>query len=263
MTSLFEKFGTKFGTAVDKLMNKAPFSSLADELNKLDSTLQNGIQTFTATGDKAKKPRAEMVKEDLKKRMEMNKEKKQKFSSCEDPKSVIEAVNCARTNTTSGFSAVDDSTTTVDPSVADDKQKIKELEAKTQEFIKKDTSLTWNGGEANRLRHVRWANQVVEPTTSTGPISYKDAILAQPMPVLSPLRGTNQPQGIRAIADANAGITTQYYDPKYALAAAIPANISSGSLDYTQKATIAGKENNSSTGQQAAGASSNFMAKFM
>lgn len=147
-----------------------------------------------------------------------------------------------------------------DNSAEMDKQKIKEMEEKTKDYIKKDTSISWNGGSSNRLRKIRWANQPIEPPTSKGPISYQDAILAQPMPVLSPLRGTNQPQGIRAIADANAGYNTQYYDPKYVLQTAIPANISSGSLDYTQKATVAGKTNTNT--QQTTGTSS-FAAKFM
>jgi hypothetical protein len=160
-----------------------------------------------------------------------------------------------------------------------DKQKIKEMEAKTQEYIKKDQSLAWSAGSSNKNRHIRWADKTnkmnQDPTItddwhntvsksrapSTGPISYQDAILSQPMPVLSPLRGTNQPQGIRAIADANAGYNTQYYDPNYALAAAIPANISSGSLDYTQKATVADK--NVPSGQQTAGSTSTFLSKFM
>jgi hypothetical protein len=144
----------------------------------------------------------------------------------------------------------------------DEKQKMKEMEDKMKDYIKKDTSISWNGGSNDRLRKVRWANQPIEPSTSTGPISYQDAILAQPMPVLSPLRGSNQPQGIRAIADANAGFNPQYYDPKYVLQTAIPANVSAGSLDYTQKATVVPK-GGSSSAPSTSGTTSSFMSKFM
>jgi hypothetical protein len=268
MTSLFQRIGSKFGNAVDAFMSKSGFAvDLSTELQKIEETIVSstteaftvGKKKFSAKDDKKGKrpPPPPSPPMGAGNKPKPASPKKEKFGSCDDPQSVMEGVECARKQQ---FSAVDDSAATA-ATTEDEKQKMKELEAKTQEYIKKDTSLSWNGGEANRLRHVRWANQVVEPSTSSGPISYKDAILAQPMPVLSPLRGMNQPQGIRAIADANAGISTQYYDPKLALAAAIPANISSAGLDYTQKATIAGKDESNTAAT--AGASSTFMAKFM
>lgn len=257
MESLIETLGSTFGSAIDGLMSKSTFAvDLSTELQKIEQSIIDSTTEAFTVGKRSPF--------------------KKSFGNCDEPGSLVEGIQCAKK-----FTAVNDSSTataaattaaaatttaaattaaTADSTTTEDeKQKIKELEAKTKDYIKKDTSLTWNGGDSSRMRHVRWANQVVEPSTSSGPISYKDAILAQPLPVLSPLRGTNQPQGIRAIADANAGYNPQRYDPKYTIQAAIPANISSGSLDYTQKATIAGSNNNATT----ADTSSTFMAKFM
>jgi hypothetical protein len=228
MTSLFSKIGSKFGTCVDSFMSKSGFGSLADELKKIDEVFVPPVtstSTFTAIP-----------------------------SNCENLPTLQQTMDCV--NKTSSFSAVEGETTTEE----DQKQKIKELEAKTKDYIAKDASLSWAGGNNERMKRVRWTNQMVPENATNTPISYKDAILEQPMPMLSPLRGTNQPQGIRAIADADAGRSTQYYDPTKAIGVAIPANIGAGGLDYTQKATIAGKEDKTGTASEV---SSTFMSKFM
>ncbi len=241
MTSLFQKVGSKFGTCVDSFMSKSGFTAISDELANIQQSLIPESAPSKTENFSAKKS-------------------SEKFTSCEKPENAMEALTCA----TSKFSAVDDSTSTAVAAATteeeDQKQKMKELEAKTKDYIAKDASLAWAGGSNDRLRHVRWANQVVEAPTSKGPISYQDSILSQPLPVLSPLRGTNQPQGIRAIADADAGRSMSYYDPTKAIGVALPTNVSSSnSLDSSVKVNVAGKESTSNT----TGTTSSFMAKFM
>ena len=102
-----------------------------------------------------------------------------------------------------------------------------------------DEDLSWTGGSNSRLRKVRWQRDNSAAGPKNQAITYQEAILSQPVPLLSPLRGTNQPQGIRAIMDADAGRPTTYYDPAYTVPVAIPSNISSGSLDSDVQTVVA------------------------
>lgn len=70
------------------------------------------------------------------------------------------------------------------------------------------------------------------PQAPPAPITYQQAILSQPMPVLSPLRGTSAPQGIRAISDALMGKSMTTYNPAApTLEPPIPSTVSAGSLN--------------------------------
>jgi hypothetical protein len=113
----------------------------------------------------------------------------------------------------------------------------------------------WAAGAWAIERKKTWHGNVDEDVqVPNGPVSYQQAILTQPMPVLSPLRGTNSPQGIRAIVDASSGTTTTSYDPNLPpLPVAIPTNASAGSLDASVKVNVAAVNN---------GATSSFAAMF-
>lgn len=104
-------------------------------------------------------------------------------------------------------------------------------------------TISWNRGSYNKLRRIKWADAQKNETQNTSdpkkPISYQEAILAQPRPMLSPIRGTSQPQGIRAIMDASAGRTMSTYNPDMpAISVPIPSNANAGSLDSEVRVNI-------------------------
>jgi hypothetical protein len=70
-------------------------------------------------------------------------------------------------------------------------------------------------------------------------LSYQEAILRQSLPVLSPIRGTNQQQGVYGITDAISGTTLITYDPNIRPAEQnVPTNVSSGSTNASAKIHI-------------------------
>lgn len=117
--------------------------------------------------------------------------------------------------------------------------------------------LKWNGGSWEEKRRETWSGQAERNLPGGGPVTYQQAILAQPMPVLSPLRGTNSPQGVRAIVDASVGTTTASFNPALGTpGVAIPSNATAGSLDASIKVNV------TNTPAPAAGVTSSFAAMF-
>lgn len=124
----------------------------------------------------------------------------------------------------------------------------------------------WSRGSSNRLRKARWAEQSAANAGEVpkAPLTYQEAILKQPLPVLSPLRGSNQPQGVQAITDAAAGRSMVTYNPNAPpLAVAIPSNVTSGSLDADVKVNVVRSDPAVSVSSVAASATkSGFAAMF-
>lgn len=117
--------------------------------------------------------------------------------------------------------------------------------------------LKWHGGSWEEKRRETWSGQAERNLPGGGPVTYQQAILAQPMPVLSPLRGTNTPQGVRAIVDASVGTTTASFNPALGTpGVAIPSNATAGSLDASIKVNV------TNTPAPAAGVTSSFAAMF-
>ncbi len=97
----------------------------------------------------------------------------------------------------------------------------------------------WQGRDWEHRRRETWSGQAERKLPGGGPVTYQQAILAQPMPVLSPLRGTNTPQGVRAIVDASVGTTTASFNPALGTpGVAIPSNATAGSLDASIKVNV-------------------------
>jgi hypothetical protein len=118
--------------------------------------------------------------------------------------------------------------------------------------------LTWQGRSWEDRRRETWSGQAERNVVGGGPVTYQQAILAQPMPMLSPLRGTNTPQGVRAIVDASVGTTTATFNPALGTpGVAIPSNATAGSLDASIKVNV-----QNTGGAPAGGVSSTFAAMF-
>lgn len=99
--------------------------------------------------------------------------------------------------------------------------------------------MKWQGRNWDDRRRETWSGQAERNVAGGGPVTYQQAILAQPMPVLSPLRGTNTPQGVRAIVDASVGTTTASFNPALGTpGVAIPSNATAGSLDASIKVNV-------------------------
>jgi hypothetical protein len=99
--------------------------------------------------------------------------------------------------------------------------------------------LNWQGRTWEDRRRETWSGQAERNVVGGGPVTYQQAILAQPMPMLSPLRGSNTPQGARAIVDASIGTTTASFNPALGTpGVAIPSNATAGSLDASIKVNI-------------------------
>ncbi len=76
-------------------------------------------------------------------------------------------------------------------------------------------------------------------TVSSPEISYQEAILRQNRPVLSPLRGTNQQQGVYGITDAVSGTSMIVYDPNAKpVEQNIPSNVTAGSTNANAKINV-------------------------
>ncbi len=143
-----------------------------------------------------------------------------------------------------------------------DKEKQRELEAAYNKAAQEAEKIRWNAGAWDRVKRgpiqvltgdresgfrgratrETWSGQADGGmSTSEGPVTYQQAIMAQPMPVLSPLRGTNQAQGVGAIVDAIAGSTPNSYNPALGTPElAIPSNATAGSMDASVKVNIVG-----------------------
>jgi hypothetical protein len=140
-----------------------------------------------------------------------------------------------------------------DAEVTDDQARMRLREAAFRKAAQEAESGKWNSGSWDRVRKNTWSGQAERGQQAlSAPATYQQAILSQPIPMLSPLRGTNQPQGVRAIVDATMGTTTTTYNPNLpSLAVAIPSNATAGSLAADVKVNIVG-----------GGSTSNFAALF-
>ncbi len=99
--------------------------------------------------------------------------------------------------------------------------------------------LTWQGRSWEDRRRETWSGQAERNLVGGGPVTYQQAILSQPVPMLSPLRGSNTPQGVRAIVDASVGTTTASFNPALGTpGVAIPSNATAGSLDASIKVNV-------------------------
>lgn len=161
-----------------------------------------------------------------------------------------------------------------------DAEKQRELEAAYNKAAQEAEKIRWNAGTWDRVKRGpiqvltgdrntgyrgratrnTWSGQAEsDMTASEGPVTYQQAIMAQPMPVLSPLRGVNQAQGVGAIVDAIAGSTPNSYNPALGTPElAIPSNATSGSMDASVGVNIVG----GTAPGSAATTSSSFMSLF-
>jgi len=115
----------------------------------------------------------------------------------------------------------------------------RQREAEFRKAAAEAEKLKWHGGSWEEKRRETWSGQAERNLPGGGPVTYQQAILAQPMPVLSPLRGTNSPQGVRAIVDASVGTTTASFNPALGTpGVAIPSNATAGSLDASIKVNV-------------------------
>jgi hypothetical protein len=108
---------------------------------------------------------------------------------------------------------------------------------------------SWSGRSYSRVgmdnQKKRMAQKPERPPST--PMSYQQAILNQPMPMLSPLRGSSAPQGIRAISDALLGTTMTTYNPALpALSPPVPSTVSAGSLNAQVQVRTPGSEDTTS-----------------
>ncbi len=153
------------------------------------------------------------------------------------------------------FAAVGDAPAAPTP----DEQELKrQREAAFRKAAAEAEKLTWQGRDWEHRRRETWSGQAERNLVGGGPVTYQQAILAQPMPMLSPLRGTNTPQGVRAIVDASVGTTTATFNPALGTpGVAIPSNATAGSLDASIKVNV-----QNTGGAPAAGVTSTFAAMF-
>jgi hypothetical protein len=151
------------------------------------------------------------------------------------------------------FAAVQNFTAAEDPEVK------RQREAAFRKAAEEAEKLKWHGRNWEDKRRETWSGQAERNLPGGGPVTYQQAILAQPMPVLSPLRGTNSPQGTRAIVDAAIGTTTASFNPALGTpGVAIPSNATAGSLDASVKVNVT----NTPAAMPAGNVSSTFAAMF-
>lgn len=132
----------------------------------------------------------------------------------------------------------------------------RQREAAFRQAAAEAEKLNWGGRDWEHRRRETWSGQAERNLPGGGPVTYQQAILAQPMPMLSPLRGTNSPQGVRAIVDASVGTTTATFNPALGTpGVAIPSNATAGSLDASIKVNVA-------NAPAAGGVTSSFAAMF-
>lgn len=142
---------------------------------------------------------------------------------------------------------------------AEDPEVKRQREAAFRKAADEAEKLKWHGGSWEEKRRDTWSGQAERNLPGGGPVTYQQAILAQPMPVLSPLRGTNTPQGVRAIVDASVGTTTASFNPALGTpGVAIPSNATAGSLDASIKVNVT----NTPAAAPAGNVSSSFAAMF-
>lgn len=142
---------------------------------------------------------------------------------------------------------------------AEDIEVKRQREAAFRKAAEEAEKLKWQGGSWEEKRRDTWSGQAERNLPGGGPVTYQQAILAQPMPVLSPLRGSNSPQGTRAIVDAAIGTTTASFNPALGTpGVAIPSNATAGSLDASIKVNVT----NAPTAMPAGNVSSSFAAMF-
>lgn len=142
---------------------------------------------------------------------------------------------------------------------AEDIEVKRQREAAFRQAAAEAEKLKWQGGSWEEKRRDTWSGQAERNLPGGGPVTYQQAILAQPMPVLSPLRGSNSPQGTRAIVDAAIGTTTASFNPALGTpGVAIPSNATAGSLDASIKVNVT----NTPTAMPAGNVSSSFAAMF-
>lgn len=142
---------------------------------------------------------------------------------------------------------------------AEDAEVKRQREAAFRKAAEEAEKQKWQGGSWEEKRRDTWSGQAERNLPGGGPVTYQQAILAQPMPVLSPLRGTNSPQGTRAIVDASIGTTTASFNPALGTpGVAIPSNATAGSLDASIKVNVT----NTPAAAPAGNVSSSFAAMF-
>jgi hypothetical protein len=243
LPNIIEKVGDVAGAAADAVSGVV-FKSFA------------AVKTFAAKANPAKKEKPAAEKKPAAaaaKKPAAAAKKASKFGTfCAEPN----PANCQKFGTfcaepnpadcKSNFGAVGDE------EVTDEQARMRLREAAFRKAAEEAESGKWNSGTWDRVRKDAWSGQAERNLpASSGPVTYQQAILTQPIPMLSPLRGTNQPQGIRAIVDATTGTTTTTYNPSLpALAVAIPSNATAGSLAADVKVNVVG------------GGASNFAALF-
>ncbi len=234
LPNIIEKVGDVAGAAADAVSGVV-FKSFA------------AVKTFAAKANPAKKEKpaaAEKKPAAAAKKPAAAAKKASKFGTfCAEPN----PANCQKFGTfcaepnpadcKSNFGAVDDSVT--DANAAD---AMRLREAAFRKAAEEAESGKWNSGSWERVRRDTWSGQAERDLpASSGPVTYQQAILSQPIPMLSPIRGTNQPQGVRAIVDATTGTTTTTYNPSLPpLAVAIPSNATAGSLSADVKVNVVG-----------------------
>lgn len=142
---------------------------------------------------------------------------------------------------------------------AEDPEVKRQREAAFRKAAEEAEKQKWSGGSWEEKRRDTWSGQAERNLPGGGPVTYQQAILAQPVPVLSPLRGTNTPQGVRAIVDASVGTTTASFNPALGTpGVAIPSNATAGSLDASIKVNVT----NTPAAAPAGNVSSSFAAMF-
>lgn len=244
------KFVDTIGDAVGSVVEKT-----TGVLSKGFAVVKNFAATSSSSNEqkeadkRAKKEADKRAKEEAKKRLRACR------AACKNPlpspaavaapaatPAVMSAFGsfCAEPNPAdckSSFGAVGD-----EGEVTDEQAKMRLREASFRKAAEEAESGRWNSGTWDRVRKNTWSGQSERGgAASSAPVTYQQAILTQPIPMLSPLRGTNQPQGLRGIVDATMGTTTTTYNPNLpSLAVAIPSNASAGSLAAGVKVNIVG-----------------------
>lgn len=229
LTTIGDAVGTAVSTVVDTT------SSIISGIPGKFAAVKNTFSAVRSRKGPEGPPMAKAVEKAVKKvRVESRKQKFGKpFCAEADPSKCPSGFGAV---SESSFGAVDESVTK-----ANDVDAMRLREAAFRKAAEEAESGKWNGGNWDRLRKNVWQGQAEGNQAMSAPATYQQAILSQPIPMLSPIRGTNQPQGLRAIVDATTGTTTTTYNPNLpALAVAIPSNATAGSLSADVKVNIVG-----------------------
>jgi hypothetical protein len=227
LTKAVEKVGEVIGTAIDgtEQVATSTFAALVDSFASVSS--------FALKKDEKPKAKKDEKSKDSKKRKFTSqlpsKEFEQSFGAVYDDGPEFER-----------FAAVDEAGAAAAAPLTEDEQAAKVArEMAFRKAAAEAEKLNWMGRSWEHRRRETWSGQAERDLTGGGPVTYQQAILAQPVPVLSPLRGSNSPQGVRAIVDASVGTTTTSFNPALGTpGVAIPSNATAGSLDASIKVNV-------------------------